>query len=152
VEAAFVLPFLIIIMMGIWEVGRMLQVNEIITNAAREGARVAAGGVSNNIPVTVAMVQTQVKDYMTAAGLPTAAVNGATITLTNLSSNTWTDPSDALPLDAFRVTVSIPAGTAYNSLRWNLFTALTGKTSLTLSANWLSANDSKVSVSSTLPY
>ena len=146
------LPFLVVLIMGIWEVGRMLEVCEIITNAAREGARVAAGGTSNNIPVTVAMVQTEVLNYMTSAGLPTAAVNGAVVTLTNLSSDTWTDPCNAQPLDPFRVTVNIPAGTAYNSLRWNLFNTITGQTSLTISANWLSANDSQLSVSTTLPY
>jgi hypothetical protein len=98
------------------------------------------------------MVQAQVQNYMTTAGLPSAAVTGSVVTLANLSANTWTDPSDATPLDKFSVTVTIPSGTAYNSLRWNLFNSLTGKTSLTVTTNWLSANDSKLTVSATLPY
>jgi len=86
VEAAVVLPFVLCFLLGLWEVGRLVWVTTILTNAAREGARVAAGGTYATNPVTVAMVQQEVKDYMTAAGLPTAAVSGSTVTLTNLSS------------------------------------------------------------------
>ncbi|HWA99735.1 MAG TPA: TadE family protein, partial [Pirellulales bacterium] len=51
VEAALLLPVLVTLMLGVWEVGRMIQVYEILDNAVREGARVAAGGTSNNTPV-----------------------------------------------------------------------------------------------------
>src|SRR5262249_36009602 len=124
VEAAFCLPILLIFMIGMWEVGRMVQVSQILANAAREGARYAAMGNLNisgvNTPITVSMVQQTVRDYMTAAGLPSAAVSGAQITLTNLSSHTWTDPSGAQPMDQFQVTVTIPSGTAFNSLQWSV--------------------------------
>jgi len=152
VEAAVVLPFVLFLMLGLWEVGRMVEVNTILVNAVREGARMAAGGLSAGQPVTVAMVQQHVKDYMTAAGLPATAVSGCTVTLTNLSSNTWTNPSDASPLDHFRVTVSIPAGAAYNSLQWSPAATITGTTSTTVSIDWLSANDSLVTVNAQLPY
>src|SRR5436190_21734478 len=89
VEAAVTLPFVITLMLGVWEVGRMVQVNQILTNAVREGARVAAGGTTNNVPVTVAMVQAQVQNYMTASGLPSAAVSGCSVTITYQSGNTW---------------------------------------------------------------
>jgi Flp pilus assembly protein TadG len=152
VEAAFLLPVLITLMLGVWEVGRIIQVQEILANAVREGARVAAGATSNNTDVTVAMVQAQVQNYMTASGLPTAAVSGSTVTLTNLSANSWTDPCDAQPLDKFSVSVSIPSGTAFNSLRWVLTSTITGMTSLNVSTTWLSANDSELTVNSSLPY
>ena len=110
VEAAVVLPFLIIMMFGMWEVGRLIQVNQIVINSAREGARLAAGGYVNGTPVTSAMVQQAVRDYMSRSGLPAAAFSGATITLTCLASPTWVNPSDALPLDRFTVQVTIPTG------------------------------------------
>src|SRR5205085_6129993 len=97
VEAAIMLPFVLYLMLGLWEVGRMVWVTTILTNSVREGARVAAGGLSGGQGVTVAMVQQQVKDYLTSSGFPSTAVNGATITLTNLSSHNWTDPGDAWP-------------------------------------------------------
>ena len=151
VEAAVVLPMVIFLLAGLWEVGRMAWVASICTNAAREAARVAAGGITASQPVTVSMVQQQVKDYLTAAGLPSAAANGATVTLTNLSNNSWTDPSDASPLDHFRVTVSIPSGNAYNSLSLSPIATITGTTSMTVSIDWLSANDSMVDINAELP-
>jgi Flp pilus assembly protein TadG len=151
VEAAVVLPFVLCFLLGLWEVGRLVWVTTILTSAAREGARVAAGGTYATNPVTVAMVQQEVKDYLTAAGLPSAAVSGSTVTLTNLSSNSWTDPTDACPLDHFRVTITIPSGAAYNSLQFTTAT-ITGTNSLTVSMDWLSANDSRVTVSAQLPY
>ncbi len=152
VEAAFILPIVLILMMGVWEVGRMIQVSQILDNAAREGARVAAGGYINSVPVTVSTVQTEVTNYLTAAGLPTTAVNGAQITLTCLATPTWTDPYSALPLDPFTVTVTIPAGAPFNSLRWNLLNRITSVTQLSATVYWQSANNSQVVVSTTLPY
>ncbi len=152
VEAAIILPLLLTFLIGLWEVGRMVWVATVLTNAAREGGRVAAGGVYAGNPVTVAMVQQEVKDYLTTAGFPSAAVTGATVTLTNLSTNSWTDPSDAWPLDHFRVTITIPSGNAYSSLQFSPVSTITGTTSLTVSSDWLSANDSRVTVNSQLPY
>src|SRR6266568_6114982 len=39
VEFSVVLPILVTLLLGIWEIGRMVQVKQIIDNAAREGAR-----------------------------------------------------------------------------------------------------------------
>jgi Flp pilus assembly protein TadG len=152
VEAAFVLPVLLILMLGIWDVGRLIQVNQIMNNSAREGARFAAGGYVNGTPVTVAMVQQAVKDYLTAAGLPSAAANGAQVSLICQASPSWTNPSDALPLDKFKVQVVIPAGSAFNSLRWSLVAKLTNVTQMTSTVNWQSLNNSKIVVSATLPF
>src|SRR6476469_173585 len=109
VGAAVVLPFVVFLMIGLWEVGRMVWVTTILTNSCREAARLSAGGQTAGTPVTVAMVQQDLKNYLTAAGFPTAAVNGAVVTLTNLSGHSWTDPCDASPNDHFRVTVTIPS-------------------------------------------
>ena len=77
VEAVFLMPIILTLMLGVWEVGRMIQVSQILANAAREGARVAAGGYVNGTAVTVSTVQTEVQNYLTAAGLPSAAATGA---------------------------------------------------------------------------
>jgi Flp pilus assembly protein TadG len=151
VEAVFVLPVVIVLLMGVWEVGRLVQVDQIVSNAAREGARLAAGGSNNGTTVTVAMVQQAVRDYMTSAGMPSAAVAGATITVTNLSGNSWTDPGDAQPLDRFRVAVSIPPGAAFDSLKLGMVNSLTGVDQINLQTEWLSANDALITVDATLP-
>lgn len=152
VEAALVLPILILLMIGTWEVGRMVQVTRTLNDAAREGARLAAGGSNNGTSATVSMVQQAVRDYLTSGGFPSDAVSGATIQLTNLSANSWTDPGDALPLDAFSLTVTIPSGTPFNSLRWVLLSSITGISQLSSQVQWCSANDAEVVVNSQLPF
>lgn len=151
VEAAVILPVLLVMMLGIWEVGRIIQLQQIISNAAREGARLAAAGKLNGSDVTVAMVQQDVRDYLTTTGFPTAAVSGAVISVTPISG-TWTDPSDAAPLDLFRLSVQIPSGPAFESLRWSFVGRLTPVTQITGQAVWRSLNNTEVTVNTTLPY
>jgi Flp pilus assembly protein TadG len=151
VEAALVLTFVVPIMLGVWQVGRMVEMSRILQDAASEGARIAAGGYSNGTTVTVAVVQTTVQNYLTAAGFPSAAVSGAQISVTNLSSDPWTDPCNALPLDPFSVTVTIPSGTAFKSLCW-VASTITGVNQLSATVHWLSANDAHAVVNTTLPF
>jgi Flp pilus assembly protein TadG len=151
VEAAIVLPILLIMMLGIWEVGRIIQVQQILVNSAREGARLAAGGYVNSVPVTNTMVQQAVRDYLQAAGLPPAAVSGAQITLTCQAAPGWTDPADAIPLDPFRVNVKIPAGAAFDSLRWSFVTKITSVSEMEAYVDWVSLNNVEISVDTQLP-
>ena len=151
IEAAFALTLLVPLMLGVWEVGRLVEVARILQDAANQGARIAAGGNYNGSPATVAVVQAAVQNYLTAAGFPSAAVSGAQISVTNLSSDSWTDPCNALPLDPFSVTVTIPSGTAFNSLCW-VASSITGVNQLSATVNWLSANDAHAVVNTTLPF
>ena len=45
VEAAVFLSLVMMLMLGVWEVGRVVQLTRTLQDAAREGARLAAGGV-----------------------------------------------------------------------------------------------------------
>lgn len=151
VEAAIILPLLVGVMFGIWEVGRMVQIQQIMTNAAREGARLASGGYVNGDPVTAAEAKQAVCDYLTGAGFPSTAVSGAVVTLTNQSSHSWNDPSDAQPLDAFQISLTIPSGAPFDSLRLSSFNLITSTNSLSVTVNWRSMKDSLIVVSSSLP-
>lgn len=152
VEAAICMPFIVAMMLAMWEIGQIAEMSRIVKDATREGARVAAGGINNGSTVTVATVQTAVQNFLTAAGMPSAAANGAVITVTDLStSDVWTNPSSAMPLDPFSVTVTIPAGTPFNSLQL-IGANLCGVTQLQETVEWLSANDSQLTVNTTLPY
>jgi Flp pilus assembly protein TadG len=67
VEFALIFPTLLLVMLGIIDLGFMFQRYEVLTNAAREGARVAI------LPnYTNADVQARVTQYLTAAGLTDA--------------------------------------------------------------------------------
>ena len=64
VEFAFVFPTLLLVMLGIIDFGFLFQRYEVVTNAAREGARVAI------LPgYQTADIQARVTQYLTAAGL-----------------------------------------------------------------------------------
>ena len=79
------MPVIVAMMLAMWQIGQMAEMSRIVKDAAREGARVAAGGINNGTTVTlVANVQTAVQNFLTAAGMPSTAVNGATIVVTNL--------------------------------------------------------------------
>lgn len=95
VEFALVLPVLLLVGLGICDFGMLFQRYEIVTNAAREGARAAAVGLSQQ------QIETVVETYLEAGGLngqPTIAVDDV-----NIPSNP--------PLNAVRVTVEYPNGT-----------------------------------------
>ena len=97
VEFAIVAPVFVLFVMGMIEVARGLMVQEVITNAAREGARAAVVDTSTSSTVTSA-----VQSYLTAANISTSA---ATITVT-------------IPAVRFNgiaiVTVSVP----YSKVTW----------------------------------
>ena len=73
-EAAITIPILLLIAVGIFDLGRAYQTWEVLTNAAREGARVSV------LPgTTVAAVQDRARAYMQSGQLSNA--DSATITV-----------------------------------------------------------------------
>ena len=74
IEMAFTLPLLLFISLGIIEFGRAFQVWQILTNAAREGARVAVlPGMSDS------MVTARVQQYIQAGVLDASVTPTITI-------------------------------------------------------------------------
>lgn len=65
VEAALVLPFLLVLLMGIIEFGRVLYFQQVLTNAARESSRASATGFE---PYTTAANR-----VLSPAGIPNPA-------------------------------------------------------------------------------
>jgi Flp pilus assembly protein TadG len=64
IELAIALPILLLVTCGIIDFGIMFQRYEVVTNAAREGARVGVLG-----DFTATDVQNRVTDYLAASGL-----------------------------------------------------------------------------------
>jgi Flp pilus assembly protein TadG len=73
VEFAVVAPIFFLLVFGMIEYGRMVMVQQIITNASREGARVAILD-----GMTTADVETKVGDYLIDNGITGANVGVAT--------------------------------------------------------------------------
>src|SRR5688572_7452382 len=95
-ETALILPIVLVLSISIFEFGRALQVWQLLTNAAREGARVAV------LPgATPEGVKNRVYQYMEAGGLENRALDQITLTPTEI------DMGDG-PVGASQVTVAYP--------------------------------------------
>ena len=107
VEFAVIIPVLLLFILGIIEIGRLVMVAQIDTNAAREAARYAAQGGAST-----ATIDTYTRNYLTAAGINGAAAgtgSAVTITVESQANGTWTTTTDPSTLPAgtpIRVTVS----------------------------------------------
>ncbi len=92
VEFAIVAPVFFLLVFGMIEYGRMVMVQQVITNASREGARVGVLDGSDHQDVVDIVTQ-----YLTSG-----SIQGANITVTP------TNPEDAEFGDPVTVTVDIP--------------------------------------------
>jgi Flp pilus assembly protein TadG len=93
-EAAITIPMILLVSVGIFEFGRAYQTWQVLTNAAREGARMAVISGTTDDAVTA-----RVRSYMSAGQLPNAAT--ATVTINRTVAITATD-------SASQITISYP--------------------------------------------
>jgi Flp pilus assembly protein TadG len=139
VEAALLLPVALILILGTWEAGRMIEVEQILNNAAREGGRSASSGQDTN-----SQVQQTVLNYLQNAGLPSAS---ATVTVTNLT-HAGVDCTQATELDQLQVTVTLP----FTAVRWSACTLLSNSsTTLKATTTWYSNNGQSYPTSISMP-
>jgi len=124
IEFAFALPVLIFVLFGILDMGFCFRNYEVLTNAAREGARLKA--LSPNY--TTADVQSRVGAYLTGGGLDstlaTTAVSQVSIPL---------NPSGTVTAVGNQVTVQYPYQLRFLSTIGNFFGGSFGN--ITLSAS-----------------
>ncbi len=67
IEFALTLPLLLLLVLGIIEFGFLFQEYEVVTNAAREGARL--GALIPSAGYTAGEAEARIDDYLTASGL-----------------------------------------------------------------------------------
>jgi Flp pilus assembly protein TadG len=96
-EAAVTIPLLLLVAIGTLEFGRAYQTWQVLTNAAREGARIAV--LPNQ---TQSVVTQRVRDYMQAGQLP--RYNTATVTVNSAATITV----NGAPVQASQVRVDYP--------------------------------------------
>jgi len=169
VETAFLAPFLILLMFGIWEFGVFLNAAQVVSNAAREGGRQASTGTVSASSVgtgTNYLVQTYVARYLNNSGLP---LTGGTIAITvtnvtqslactlNVTADTSTPPNltftqvgsnpsnDPVQYanqgDSMRVDVTYP----YANIRW--FSPSQSSVNLIFAGTYQSIGASNISAS-----
>ncbi len=118
VEFAIIAPVFFLMILGMIEMGRAVMVQQIITNASREGARLAV------LPgASVGGVESRVEEILTAS-----TVSGATVQILDVDGNT-TNPEDAEYGDVINVRVSVP----FSEVSWLPASKFLGGRTLTAS-------------------
>lgn len=154
VEFAVVLPLLLLLMLGTWEVGRTVQMQQILVNAAREGARVAAQGQTINLTGAYTQIMCDtgtpnvkqvIIDYLHGAGI--ADTTGVTTTFKYLDGDLGsTQPWQGTKNQRFEVSVTLP----YANVRLTNLDLL-NITNLTARVEWVSMADDPFTVNTTIP-
>lgn len=99
IEFALVFPLLLLVLVGMIDFGFLFQRYEVLTNAAREGARIAV------LPnYTAGDAQSRVCTYLTTSGVPATNCPAAP-TLVTVTNDTVTVPTGP-PINARRVTIA----------------------------------------------
>jgi Flp pilus assembly protein TadG len=108
VEAALVLPILLMFLISILEFGRAYNEYQVLTNAAREACRYAVAPTAGNngtLPGTAA-VQQVATDWLNSAGISASTAP----TVSTAACGTFTNPitGNAQPLNCTTVKVTVP--------------------------------------------
>lgn len=155
VTVLFVVPLII----AIWDVGRYIQVKQIVANSAREGARLAAQGytiLSNGTQVQICTttgtpnVQQTVFDYLYGAGLTQLQLSNVTVTFTfttPTSSGSYpTQPYQGQKGETFTLNVQI----LWSQVQWTTL-GLINPTYVQYTVTWMMLVDDTFSVNPDLP-
>ena len=105
IELAIVLPILLLVLAAIIDFGFLFQRWEALTNAAREGARVAS--LPGYTGTAGGDVETRIRSYLAASGIP-----GGPAVIPPVTYTTETLPSGKT-VNVATVSVTYPANLAY---------------------------------------
>jgi Flp pilus assembly protein TadG len=155
VEFAFLSPLFLILLLGLWQVGHIIEVVQLMDNASREGARLAAQAeIINQVGAYTLIhansglpnVQDTVREYLVAAGVIQASqVNDVQVTFQFLTGDlTRTDPYQGQQGDLFTVTVTLPV----QDVNWTPFPT---SGNLVAQTTWAILVDTPFTVDTTIP-
>lgn len=171
VEFALCLPLILLLMLGMWEVGRIAQVSNVLSNAAREAARDASLGQDNLQTVASnsltylqsAMPETFVPGHSTSIQAPTISLpanttgytcwdNTAnqelfTITFADITTAGNTDPTMMQKLDHYKIGIQVP----YTTVRWNALIQITSISRIYITVDWACMLDAPFQITPSLP-
>ena len=170
VELAFVLPLLLGILIGVWELGRIVHVQQLLVTAARDGARLAAQGTIINTTGAYTFIRFEpgsppeanpatktnptdtppyvidaVKNTLIGAGI--TDLTGIQISFEFVEGSPGrVAPFQGLKNERFKVRVSLP----YDNVRWTNL-SLFAPNMLTVEVYWQMMVDDPFTLNSQLP-
>jgi len=154
VELAFVVLFFFIpVLFGVWESGRLIEVQQIVSNSAREGARLAAQGRTINstgVPtdITKEDVKNAVYQYLSAANFATPHLQPEDVDVDFAFTNGSgaVDPYLGKKNDPFTVTVTVQ----WDKVRW-IDVGLIQPKEVTFTVTWQMLVDDEFFVDQRIP-
>jgi Flp pilus assembly protein TadG len=171
VEFALCLPLIVWILFGLWELGRITEVQEVMWNSAREAGRDASLGqedlktVANNLATYLQAAEPsafgQGHSTNMIAPVVTMPANTTgytcwdttanrelfTITFTDLTHTSVTDPQTMSQLDVYQIGVQVP----YSNVGWLPTAYITGFTRLNAGVTWTAMVDAPFTIAPSLP-
>jgi Flp pilus assembly protein TadG len=168
VEFAAVLPLLFAILYGLWEIGRVVEVENVMVSAAREGARDASmgqtslsatatnillylqsaeptafGSTSDSITWKSPTISLAANTYGYMCWDNTTNRELFTMTFTDVTTSTVADPTLMSQLDHYQIGISAP----YSSIGWLSVAQITGITRVYVRVDWACMVDSPFTIS-----
>ena len=174
-EMALVMNFIMVpLMIGLWEMGRVIQVTQIVADSAREGARMASQGTTINQsnsptqirqevwpnPTQLPNVKAAVMQYLSGAGLSRLTYSDVDVTFAFLDSPPGflpgaTEPYQGVKGQLFSVRVliqdTVPNGNALKTKCLWTALGLVRPTSVEFTVQWRMLVDDTFSINATLP-
>jgi Flp pilus assembly protein TadG len=171
VECAICAPLICLIVLGLLEVGRITAAENVIWNCAREGARDASTGeanlqaVASNLLIylqgaepsafptghSTSMIAPVVSLPANTSGYTcwdtTANQELFTMTFTDLTNTSVSDPTGMSQLDRYQIGVQVP----YSRIGWLPTARITGITRLYAKVTWAALVDSPFEIAPDLP-
>lgn len=171
VEFAFCLPLIVLLLLGLWEVGRIVQVSNVLRNGTREAARDASLG-QDNLQTVASNLASYLQGALPTAFRPdhsttlkpatvslpanttgytfwdnTANQELFTVTFTDVTNPSVTDPTGMQKLDHYQLGIQVP----YATIGWTNLAQITSVQRISLTADWASMVDSPFQITPALP-
>ncbi len=171
VEFAICLPLFSLILLGLLEVGRIVEVQNVMWNCARDAARDASMGecdlqtVASNLVTYLQSAEptafSQADQTSLIAPVVTLPANTYgytcwdttanrelfTVTFTDITNTKVTDPKGMSQLDHYQISIQVP----YSNIGWLPTPQVTGITRLYVTVDWASMVDAPFKIAPSLP-
>lgn len=170
VELAICLPLLVLLLAGLWEVGRIAEVEQVLWNSVRESARDAsltadslqsvasklliylqaaeptAFPSSHQTSLIAPVVSLPANTYGYTCWDNTANRELFTLTFADQTNSAVTDPTQMSQLDRYQLGVQVP----YRSVAASPLSQVTGTTRLSATVCWVAMVDSPFKITPSL--
>lgn len=170
VEFALCAPLILLLLLGVWEVGHIAHVSNVMSNGVREAARDASMG-QNNLQTIASTQLAYLQSAMptvfgqghstsiqAASSLPANSTGYTcwdttigkelfTITFTDITEPSVADPTAMQKLDHYQIGIQVP----YDTIGWTALAQVTGIKRIILTVDWSSMRDTPFEISPVLP-